>query len=263
MKYGLLTLIFASILVVIGGVVNYNTLRLSKYSIEIPARSSTATNLKIAFMADFHIDTNTPESLIKKVVAKTNRVSPDIVLFVGDIVEGRNNDELRSRTDILRQISATYGVFGVLGNHEYYRGQEKGEFFANAGIKLLRDTVIVVAEKFTLVGRDDTHFRGRKTLDNLLQNAVDTLPLIMLDHKPSELFEVAKTKTDIHVAGHTHNGQLFPINLILRRMFALSYGHKRIENTDFFVTSGIRLWRYPVRTVGKTEIMVVDVKFLK
>ena len=95
---------------------------MSEYSIEAPARHSTATGLKIVFVADFHIDTNTSESLIRRFVNKTNSVSPDIVLFVGDIVEERNIDELKTRTDILKQTSATYGVFGVLGNHEYYRG---------------------------------------------------------------------------------------------------------------------------------------------
>ena len=263
MKYGLLILIFASAFVVIAGVINYNTIRMSEYFIEVHARQSTANNLKIAFVADFHIDTNTPEDFIKKFVTKTNSVTPDIVLFAGDIVEGRNINELENTTNILKQISATYGVFGVIGNHEYYRGQENGGFFVNAGIELLRDTVIVVADKFSLAGRLDSHFENRKTVGELLQTAVDTLPLIMLDHRPTELFEVAKTKTDIQVSGHTHNGQLFPINLILRRMYVLSYGYKKIENTNFFVTSGIRLWRYPVRTTGKSEIIVVNVKFVK
>ena len=263
MKYGLLTLISASAFVVIAGVINFNTVRISEYSIEVPARSSGATTLKIVFIADFHIDTDTPESFIRNFVTKTNNMSPDIVLFGGDIVEGRNIDVLKSRTDILKQISAKYGVFGVLGNHEYYRGQEKGGFFANAGIELMRDTVIVIEDMFCLAGRFDSHFEDRKTVDELLKTAVDTLPLIMLDHRPTELPEVAKTKTDIQLSGHTHNGQLFPLNLIIKRMYILSYGYKKIENTNFFVTSGLRLWGYPVRTVGKSEIMVVNVKFVK
>ena len=155
------------------------------------------------------------------------------------------------------------GVFGVIGNHEYYRGQEKGDFFVNAGIELLRDTVILVSDKFYLAGRLDSHFEDRKTVEELLQTVVDTLPLIMLDHRPTELLEVAKTKTDVQLSGHTHNGQLFPLNFILKKMYILSYGYKKIENTNFFVTSGIRLWRYPLRTAGKSEIMVINVEFVK
>jgi len=260
-KYALLSLIFASVTVVAGGVINFNTIRVSEYTIETPARSSKAESLKIAFVADFHIDTDTPESFIKRFVTKTNSLAPDIVLFGGDIVEGRNTRDLQSRTDILKLISAKYGAFGVLGNHERYRGQEKGDFFDNAGITLLRDTVVVMEDEFCLAGRLDGGSDGRKTVDELLSTAVDTLPLIMLDHRPTEFVEVSASKTDIRLSGHTHHGQMFPINLILNKMYVLSYGYRKIENTHFFVTSGIRLWRYPVRTVGKSEIMLVNVNF--
>ena len=262
-KYALLSLISASIMVVVGGAINFNTIRVSEYTIEIPARSSKVENLKIAFAADFHIDTDTPENFIKRFVTKTNRLAPDIVLFGGDIVEGRNTRDLQSRTDILKQISAKYGTFSVLGNHERYRGQEDGVFFDNAGIKLLHDTVVVIANEFCLAGRLDSGSNSRKTVKELLKTTIDTLPLIMLDHRPTEFPEVIASKTDIRLSGHTHHGQMFPINLILNRMYVLSHGYKKIENTHFFVTSGIRLWRYPVRTVGKSEIMLINVKFVK
>ena len=263
MKYGLSVIISASAIVVIAGVINFNTVRVSEYSIEVPARESTAAKLKIAFVADFHIDTDTPERFIRSFVTKTNSILPDVVLFGGDIVEGRNTRDLQSRTDILKQISAKYGAFGVLGNHERYRGQEDGAFFSDAGIELLRDTAVVIGNEFYLVGRLDSGSDNRKTVEELLENVADTLPLVMLDHRPTQLLEVAKTKTDIQLSGHTHNGQMFPLNLILKKMYILSYGYKKIENVNFFVTSGIRLWQYPVRTTGKSEIMVVNVTFVK
>ena len=262
-KYALFSLIVASVVVVTGGVINFNTIRISEYTIETPARSSKVENLKIVFAADFHIDTDTPEGFIRRFVTKTNNLKPDIVLFGGDIVEGRNTRDLQSKTDILKHISAKYGVFGVLGNHERYRGQEKGDFFDNAGIKLLRDTVVVIGNEFCLAGRLDGSSAGRKTVNELLEMAVDTLPLVMLDHQPTEFAEVIASKTDIRLSGHTHNGQMFPMNLILNRMYELSYGYRKIENTHFFVTCGIRLWRYPTRTAGNSEIMLINIKFVK
>jgi uncharacterized protein len=54
---------------------------------------------------------------------------------------------------------------------------------------------------------------------------------------------------------------MFPINLITNKVYLLSWGYRKIGNTHFFVTRGIRLWGPPVRTAGKSEIMVIDVSF--
>jgi predicted MPP superfamily phosphohydrolase len=85
--------------------------------------------------------------------------------------------------------------------------------------------------------------------------------MILIDHLPTEIDPVCKTHIDIQLSGHTHNGQLFPINLITKRVYELSWGHKKIGNTDFFVTSGIRLWGPSVRTTGKSEIMIINANF--
>ena len=262
-KYALLSVLFVSVLIVVGGAVNFNTIRVSSYAIEIPARASKISHLKIAFVADFHIDVDTPDGFIRRFVTKVNSFTPDIMLYGGDIVEGRNTRGLQSKTDMLKQISAKYGSYGVLGNHDRYRGQEKGDFFDNAGITLLLDTVRIIGNEFCLAGRLDAGVRGRKTVNELLKTAIDTLPLVMLDHRPTEFAEVIASKTDLRLSGHTHRGQMFPINLIINTMYELSHGYKKIENVRFFVTSGIRLWRYPVRTIGKSEIMLIDVVFVK
>ncbi|MBI5010549.1 MAG: metallophosphoesterase, partial [Bacteroidia bacterium] len=79
----------------------------------------------------------------------------------------------------------------------------------------------------------------------------------------TELLETSKTLTDVQLSGHTHDGQMFPINLITRKVYLLSKGYMKIANTHFFVTSGIRQWRLPVRSTGKSEIMVIDIKFVR
>jgi predicted MPP superfamily phosphohydrolase len=74
--------------------------------------------------------------------------------------------------------------------------------------------------------------------------------------------QISKTSADIVFSGHTHNGQLFPINLITHCVYELSHGYMKKRSTHFFVSSGIRLWGPPVRTTGKSEILVVDVILL-
>ena len=263
MKYTLAALVSVSVIIVIGGAINFNTIRVTEYSVEVPARSSKASHLKIAFVADFHVDSDISEDFIRRFVTKINNIAPDIMLYGGDIVEGRNSRGLQSKTDILKRVSTKYGSYGVLGNHDRFRGSGESDFFENAEINLLPDTVMVIGDGFCLAGRLDGGTRGRKSVKELLQTADDTLPLIMLDHRPTEFPDVIASKTDIRLSGHTHRGQMFPNNLIMKAMYDLSYGQKKIENVHFFVTSGIRLWRYPVRTIGKSEIMLINVNFTK
>jgi len=262
-KYCLATIVSLAVLIVIAGAVNFRTIRLTDYRITVPARSSELKTLRIAFAADFHIDSKTPTGFVRRFTDKITDLKPDIMLFGGDIVEGHDGEKMEEQERLLNQITTGYGVYGVLGNHEYYRGQDRGSFFDRSGISILRDTCIIFDKAFTLAGRLDSHYRNRKSAQELINELPDSLPVILLDHRPTELVEVSETGTDVQLSGHTHDGQMFPINLITSKIYLLSKGYRKIGNTHFFVTSGIRQWRFPVRTSGKSEIVVIDITFTR
>ncbi len=260
--YSLSVILLLSLGVVVAGAINFNTIRISEYQINIPRKSAKIKKLKIAFVADFHLKRRTNLHFVEKFAKEIAVIQPDLMIFGGDIVEGDNDDEsMRRFEQIFREIHPRYGVFAVLGNHEFYGEQEKGHFFDQSGMKLLCDSTTVIDSSFNLAGRYDSHFSRRKSIGELMKSVNDSLPVILIDHRPSEIEQVSKTTVDIQLSGHTHNGQLFPLNLILSRMYQLSWGYKKIVNTHFFVTSGIRLWGPLVRTTGKSEIMVIDVTF--
>jgi len=85
--------------------------------------------------------------------------------------------------------------------------------------------------------------------------------VIVMDHRPTQMQEVSQTVANAQFSGHTHNGQLFPINYIIHQLYELSWGYKKIRDTHFFVSCGLRLWGPPVKTAGKSEIMLVDFMF--
>lgn len=262
-KTSLISILLLSIGVVTAGIINFNTIRTSEYRVEIPRRSSAMKHLRVAFAADFHLQERTGIHFVERFAEKIEEARPDILIFGGDIVEGDSDDgNIQAYEQVLSRIKPGYGVFAVLGNHEYYSGQDRGSFFDRVGMKVLCDNVIVIDSSFSLAGRYDSHFRGRKSVFDLTADCTDSLPLILVDHRPTEIDEVSATKTDIQLSGHTHNGQLFPINLITGRVYQLSWGHLKKGHTHFFVTSGIRLWGPPVRTTGKSEIMVIDIDFI-
>ena len=260
--YTFSAMILASILVVVGGVINLNTIQVSKYQVSIPKKNSNIEKLRVAFVADIHLLENTRPRYIEQFVDKLNAIKPDIVLFGGDIVEGDSENETSIEIEnAFRKIQSKYGSFGVVGNHEFYGAQEFSSFFKKAGITMLYDTVINIGNSFYLGGRYDQHFRNRKSIDEIMETFTADLPVLFLDHRPTQLQEVGQTAVDAQFSGHTHNGQLFPLNFIIRQMYELSWGYRKIGNTHFFVTSGLRLWGPPVKTAGKSEIILVDFTF--
>ena len=242
------------------GIINFNTIRISEYKIEIPRKSAKINHLKIAFASDFHLKHYISKNYVKDFVDKIAAINPDLMIFGGDIVDGSRTDKrLAPLENLLNEINTKYGVYTILGNHEHYAGHDIGTFFKNSGMKLMIDTVIRIDDSFNLIGRNDTQVKSRKSLTALLTMTTDSLPTILIDHRPDEIDKTSQTKVDVQFSGHTHNGQLFPMNLILHGIYRITWGYEKIRNTHFFVSSGIRLWGPPVRTTGKSEIIVVDI----
>jgi predicted MPP superfamily phosphohydrolase len=243
------------------GIWNHHHLRVSEYSIEVARRSSPVETLRIAFASDFHLGAMTDAHFMDKFVAKVNALDPDIILIGGDVMEGHRGDDPEKFIARFRELRSRYGVYAVPGNHERYGGG-RSDFFERAGIRLLRDEVVTVGGAFHLAGRNvDGRSRHRKSLTDILRPATGDLPIILLDHIPDRLDDAARAGVDIQLSGHTHNGQLFPMNLIAGRVYELSWGHLVKGRTHFFVTSGVQLWGPPVRTAGVSEIMLINVTF--
>jgi predicted MPP superfamily phosphohydrolase len=257
-------LFILSAAIVVIGAVHLNTIRIKEYQVDVPRRSAVIKHLKIAMAADFHLGQMTDNTFMEKFTTKINALNPDIVLIPGDIVEGHRNDgDMTEFARLFRQIKSKYGIFASPGNHEAHGRSSKLDFFTRAGINLLADTYVVIDNSFCLVGRNDRRSNNRKPIDELLDNIPDHLPVILLDHRPTDLEQVSKRGVDIQLSGHTHNGQLFPFNYVIKNIYELAWGYKKIRDTHFFVTSGIQVWGPPVRTAGNSEIMVINVDFKK
>ena len=260
------TMVGLPALIVLGGIVNFTHLRVSAYTIEVPRKQSKLDHLRIVFASDFHLGDLTAPGFMPDFVAHVNALKPDLVLIGGDVIEGdRSGEAAEAFTSQFRRLRATYGVFGVLGNHEGFGGGNRDAFFAQAGITLLKDDVREIDGAFRVAGRLDAGRGGarprRKSAADLLAAVPDDLPLIVVDHRPTDIDAISQTATDIQFSGHTHAGQLFPVNFITSRQYELMWGYMKKRNTHVFVSSGVQLWGPRVRTVGVSEIVLVDVRF--
>ena len=251
------------LLIVTAGALQHGNIQINSYRINIPKKSSDLNHLKIAFTADLHLKGITDKPIVDSFVSKINSLNPDLVLLVGDIIEGDRQDaEMTVLEQALRTINSKYGVYATYGNHESHGGISNLDFFNNSSIKILQDSFVQIGKSFYLIGRNDLRSNARKTTGELLNGIKNSLPIIMLDHRPSDFSNVSITNADIHVSGHTHNGQLFPINYITSYIYDLSWGYKKINGTHFFVTSGLQAWGPAVKTTGTSEIIVIDIDFI-
>jgi len=243
------------------GIVNFNSPNTKEYHIQIPQKSAPIKEFKIAMAADFHFSEITSQKFVRKFVAEINELNIDIVLLPGDIFESnKSNDKLDFIKKELRGIKSKFGVYAVEGNHGYYRRTNSPELFAKANIILLKDTVITIDNSFQLMGRMDRHNRNRSSIAELLELAKLDLPIITMDHQPY-YNDKDIDRIDLYLSGHTHNGQLFPFNLIEKFIYEIPWGYKKINNTHCFVTCGAQGWGPQVRTASQSEIMVINMEF--
>jgi predicted MPP superfamily phosphohydrolase len=249
-------------LTVFAGRVHFSDLRINRYSIAIPARSSSLRHLRIALASDFHLKELTDEDFMPRFVALVNSADADVVLIPGDVLEGdRQDGQLEEFESQFRSVRTKWGMYASPGNHESFGRRTRLDFFRKSGITILQDSVLVVANAFTLVGRNDNHVAARKSIADLMASASDSLPVIVMDHRPTDIHSVRASNADILVSGHSHHGQLFPFNFITEKVYELSWGYRKVDNTHLFVTSGAQVWGPPVRTAGDSEIMIIDVDF--
>jgi predicted MPP superfamily phosphohydrolase len=196
---------------------------------------------------------------LTKWVELINSHRPDLVLLAGDIFDHNIRAvEAQQMDSELLKLKATYGVYAVPGNHDYYAGIDQVlAYLKRSGIRVLRDSAVIIDNRLAIYGRDDQTNRNRKSLQELLSTLETDLPRVVLDHQPGSINESVTHRIDLHISGHTHNGQIFPINRIVSRIYDLPYGYKKSGQTHLYVSSGLGLWGAPIRLGTQSEIVKI------
>lgn len=221
--------------------------------------------LRVVVASDFHLGVLSNKGHLQKFVNLSNEANPDVVLLVGDLVD---DDPVwfveDGMNEVMKGLKSTYGVYGVLGNHEYYGGKIPllVEEMEAANVKMLLDETIFVGNRFYLSGQEDLTNKSRKTLASLKPEN-EAYPWFVMNHTPNDLVTPASLGVDFHVSGHTHKGQMWPNSLITSRIFEVDYGHKLKESMHTLVSSGFGFWGPPTRIGSRSELWVVNIDFTK
>lgn len=220
--------------------------------------------IRIVAASDIHLGTSIDKKMLHKYVQMINARKPDIILLAGDITDRSFGPVMEQKMEEeLSQLHAPLGVFAITGNHEYYSGvpEEINEYLRAAGITMLHDSVALVDNSFYLVGRDDRTNPKRKQLSELVKYLKPELPKILLDHQPYALQQACDNGIDLQISGHTHNGQFFPGNLFVKRIFELGHGYKKKGKTHFYVSSGLGIWGPLYRIGTQSELVEIQLKY--
>ena len=266
------------------GMINAGNIQTTKYDISIDKKAGKLDSLNVVLIADLHLGYNIGCRHMEKMVDKINAQNPDLVVVAGDIFDNEyealeNPDRLAA---ILRGIQSKYGVYACYGNHDIqekilagftFGGKEKkessvkmDEFLEKSGITLLRDEYVLIDDSFYLYGRPVYERPGRgiderKSPQEITEDLDLSLPVLVIDHEPRELQELADAGVDADLCGHTHDGQLFPGNLTIKLMWENACGYLKKGNMHSIVTSGVGLFGPNMRVGTKSEICDIMMHF--
>jgi predicted MPP superfamily phosphohydrolase len=220
-------------------------------------------NYKLLVASDLHLGYLIDKKVLQKYVNVLNSQKADLIVINGDLIDYYLKPLENCRMDEeLKKLSATRGVYFVPGNHEYKMDAKANfEWIRQAGISVLCDSVVTIGNCFQLIGRDDRSNKDdRMEWEQLLAKTDATMPRILFSHQPGDIQDGIKSNIPLIICGHTHNGQLFPVNLLGPLIYYNAYGLRKEDNSIFYTTSGFGFSGFPFRIGSESEIVIFNIE---
>lgn len=221
-------------------------------------------DFSVVQISDLHIGGLIDQEYVKESVIKINTLNPDLVMITGDLID----TDIEAIADIileLNKIESKYGIYMILGNHEYFHNPYKIIDFIKTNTKvklLLNESVTIEALQVNIVGVNDLFgFRTgvlKPDFFKAFSHINKEYPTILLSHQPKSIENLGPFKPELILSGHTHGGQIWPFNHLvmlqqpyLKGLHTLNYGGK------IYVNSGIGFWGPPMRLGSQAEIAYI------
>ena len=275
------------IIISFSGIYHAKHIKVTPYKITVDKSAPDMDSLKIVLLADTHFGYNSGAVHAQEIVDKINEQNPDLVCIAGDIFDNEYDAvrEPEKISEILRTIRSKYGVYACWGNHDLnepilagFTFKHKKEdskqlkdprmkrFLQNSNIQLLEDEAVLIDNSFYVVGRKDASLvekieEKRKTPAQLTQKLDKDKTIIVIDHQPKELQDIADAGVDLDLCGHTHDGQTFPGNFTVKFLWENPCGYLQKGSMHNIVTSGSGVWGPAMRVGTDSEICTINLTF--
>jgi uncharacterized protein len=216
----------------------------------------------IVQLSDVHIGPTIGKRFLNSVVDRVNALEPDVIAITGDLVDG-SVPRLAPHVAPLARLRARHGVFFVTGNHEFYSGAEEWCAHLTAlGVRVLRNERVSIGsgvDSYDLAGVDDfagLHFgKGRgPSLGQALAGRDERREVVLLAHQPRAVVEAEAAGVGLQISGHTHGGQIWPFNYLVRLQQPVTSGLQRFGRSLIYVSNGTGYWGPPMRLGSPAEI---------
>ncbi|MEW5852795.1 MAG: metallophosphoesterase [Myxococcota bacterium] len=219
--------------------------------------------LKLVQMTDVHVGPTIGREYIERLVQQANELNPDVVAITGDLVDG-SVEQLRHAVEPLKDLVARRGVYFVTGNHEYYSGADEWlHELERLRIHVLRNERVSIGDdvsSFDLAGINDYsagQFGTAPDLARALSGRDDKRELVLLAHQPRAMTDALRHNVGLMLSGHTHGGQIWPWNHMVRLQTPYVHGLYREGQTQVYVSPGTGYWGPPMRLGTTSEISKV------
>ena len=217
----------------------------------------------IAQISDLHVGPTIKRDYLERVVDAVNGLDADVIAVTGDLVDGSVND-LAPHTEPLSRLAARYGAFFVTGNHEYYSGADAWVAeVRRLGLAVLMNEHVVLRHgdaSVVLAGVTDYsagYFDPSQRSDPaaaVMGAPGDAGVRLLLAHQPRSAFAAASAGFDLQLSGHTHGGQFFPWNFVVRLFHPYTAGLHRLDRLWIYISRGTGYWGPPKRLGAPSEI---------
>lgn len=271
------------------GIFHAKYIKTTSYDVIINKTIPERTSMKVVLLADTHFGYNAGVLHARELVRKINKQKPDLVCIAGDIFDNEY-DAVRDPEKLektLRGIKSTYGVYACWGNHDLneeilagftfkhkdgdlsdIKDPRMKKFLKDSNIHILEDESVLINDQFYVIGRKDVSLtekihETRKAPAQLTEKLDRDKPIIMIDHQPKELQELADAGVDLDLCGHTHNGQTFPGNFTIKLMWENPCGLLIKDNMTNITTSGAGVWGPAMRIGTDSEICSINIQLKK
>lgn len=263
-----ITVAAAVLITVLSGYINTTKIKVKELNINLRKGKSRLTSLNAVMFSDIHLSPMDNEQFLLKVVNKINQLKPDIIFVPGDLFDDHASVLIeRNIGKALFKLKPRYGIYASTGNHEFINGIDSAvAYMKDHGLNVIRDSSILIDSSFYIVARDDRakkQFTGidRKSLQEITAGLDKDYPAILMDHTPFGLKDAENEGMDLQLSGHTHNGQMFPANLITKMIYEKSWGYLKKGKAQYYVSCGVGTWGPRVRTGSSSEIVHLKINF--